>query len=164
MQLENSPISSRIWRRMGSDWIKKSLLFGSYSCCLASRRSIARIFCIGISSLPMSSLPKITAWKSEISVFQKCWKDRRPSLALVLRFTFPLKSATTSLMDLALTCGPLVASFTKCAHLEYFFIHLVPLRSLQYDSPGKEDRDGRCGSSSQSLLPRIEWHRHVWNV
>lgn len=164
MQLENSPILSRIWRRMDSDWIKKSLLFGSYSCCSVSRHSIARIFCIGISNLLTSSLPKITVWKSEISVSLKCWKDRQPSLASVLPFIFHLKSATTSPMDWVLTCGHLAASSTKCAHLEYFFNHLVSLRSFQYDSPCQENRDGWCSSAPGSLFSRIKWYRHVWNV
>lgn len=149
---------------MDSDWIKKSLLFGSYSCCSVSRHSIARIFCIGISSLPISSLLKITVSKLEILVFQRCWKDHRQSLALVLRFTFPRKFATINLMALVQTCGLLDASSTKCAHLEYFISYLVPLRSFQHDSPCQKDSNGRCGTSSESLFPRIEWYRHVWDL
>lgn len=149
---------------MDSDWIKKSLLFGSYSCCSVSRHFIARIFCIGISNLPTSSLRKIIVWKSETLVFQRCWKDRQQSLALVLRFIFPRRSATISLMGLVRTCGLLDALSMKCAHLEYLLHHLVPLRGFQHDSPCQEDRNGWCGISSESLFSRIEWYRHVWNV
>lgn len=52
MQAENSPPTSRVSRKTGRDSTKRSSLIGSFNYFSESKPSIAKIFSIGISSLP----------------------------------------------------------------------------------------------------------------
>lgn len=146
---------------MVRDWHKKSSHFGSFRCFSESKRSTARTSCTATLNPETSFSLKITPSKLVTSAYPKFLSDHLQLPASEHHFTSRQKSATISHMGLAQTCGLSDASFMRCAHWEYYFLHVVSLRGIEYDCFGQEDRDGWSSSFTFLLFQGTEWHRHV---